>query len=158
MREVQWSEVQRDPKSVAKLVDHEDVRIRRRDGAPLVLTREDRAAESSGGAMVAARAVRAAFDRFAPDELIDMLSEEFPWAAVLPSGVRSEFALDFARTFRACAELGNWGPIDQTVHEWKATARVYLDPSLVEDLTEPIEEDFGPVPPPEGGERGPEEG
>ena len=42
VREVQWSELQRDPKSVAALADAGDVRVRRRDGAPLVLSREDR--------------------------------------------------------------------------------------------------------------------
>ncbi|RKT86236.1 hypothetical protein SAMN05421805_102132 [Saccharopolyspora antimicrobica] len=152
MREVQWSEVQRDPKGVAELVDQGDVRIRRRDGAPLVLTREDRAAGVSEGAVIAARAVRAAFDRFSPDELIDVLSEEFPWAALLPSGARSEFALDFAQTFRASAELGSWVPLQQTLREWKATALVYTDPELVKALTEPVTEDFGPVPPPEGGD------
>ncbi|MDA3628929.1 hypothetical protein OU415_26080 [Saccharopolyspora sp. WRP15-2] len=152
MREVQWSEVQRDPKSVAELVDQGDVRIRRRDGAPLVLTREDRASGESDGAMLAGRAVRAVFDRFSPDELIDILSEEFPWAALLPSGARSEFALDFVRTFRASAELGSWAPLNQTVHEWKATALVYTDPELVRALTEPANEDFGRVPPPEGGD------
>lgn len=150
MREVQWSEVQRDPKAVAELVDQGDVRIRRRDGAPLLLTREDRAAGESGGAVIAARAVRAAFKRLAPDELIDMLSEEFPWAALLPSGERSDFALDFAQTFRASAELGTWAPLDQMLHEWKATALIYTDPELVKRLSGPIEGDFGPLPPPEG--------
>ncbi|MBB5155807.1 hypothetical protein [Saccharopolyspora phatthalungensis] len=150
MREVQWSEVQRDPKGVAELVDQGDVRIRRRDGAPLILTREDRTVGASEGAATAARAVRAAFKHLSPDELIDMLSEEFPWVALLPSGERSEFALDFAQTFRASAELGSWAPLSQTVHEWKATALVYTDPELVKRLSGPIEGDYGPVPPPEG--------
>lgn len=41
-RDPRRSELQRDPKSVAALADSGDVRLRRRDGADLLLTREDR--------------------------------------------------------------------------------------------------------------------
>src|SRR5437763_13816621 len=111
MQEVQWSEVQRDPKGVAALVDEGDVRIRRRDGAPLVLTREDRAAGSAEGSVIAARALRAVMHNLPPDALVDALTEEFPWIGLLPSGSRTEFADDFVRTFRIAAELGYWAPL-----------------------------------------------
>jgi hypothetical protein len=55
---VQWSELQRDPKGVAALADRGDVRVRRRDGAALLLTREDRASSTAEGAVAAARALR----------------------------------------------------------------------------------------------------
>jgi hypothetical protein len=34
--------------------------------------------------------------------------------------------------------------------EWKATAAVYADPALVEELIRPLESDLGPVPAPDG--------
>jgi hypothetical protein len=70
---------------------------------------------------------------------------------VISNLLATALALDFAKTFRACAEVGNRAPLNQTVHEWKATAVVYTDPDLLQALTEPANEDFGPVPPPEGG-------
>ena len=57
-REVQWSELQRDPKSVAALADSGDVRVRRRGGAALLLMREDRVSAVGEGAFTAARALR----------------------------------------------------------------------------------------------------
>ncbi|MBO0807474.1 MAG: hypothetical protein J2P32_04115, partial [Actinobacteria bacterium] len=56
--EVQWSELQRDPKGVAALADQGDVRVRRRDGVPLLLVREDTAEAVTQGALAAARALR----------------------------------------------------------------------------------------------------
>lgn len=120
----------RDPKGVAELVDQNDVRVRRRDGAPLLLTREDRTAGSSEGG------------------LIDLLTDEFPWISLLPEGSRSSFAVDFVQNFRISADLGQWAALDQTVHEWKATAAVCADPALAGQLTGPVEGDLGPVPPP----------
>ncbi|MFC9894337.1 hypothetical protein ACFVMC_11640 [Nocardia sp. NPDC127579] len=38
----------------------------------------------------------------------------------------------------------------QMLHEWHATALIYADPVLSRKLSEPIEGDFGPVPPPMG--------
>ncbi len=148
MREVQWSEVQRDPKGVAELVDQKDVRVRRRDGAPLLLTREDRTASSSEGAVTAARALRNVLHHLSPDALIDLLTDEFPWISLLPEGSRSSFAVDFVQNFRISADLGQWAALDQTVHEWKATAAVCADPALAGQLTGPVEGDLGPVPPP----------
>jgi len=49
---------QRDPKSVAALADEGDVGVRRRGGAALLLTREDRVQSASEGAISAARALR----------------------------------------------------------------------------------------------------
>lgn len=130
------------------MVDQGDVRIRRRDGAPLMLTREDRASESSEGAVTAARALRNVLHHMSPEALIEALRDEFPWADLLPVESRSEFAADFAHAFRVSAELGYWAPLNQSMHEWKATAAVYADPALADHLSGPVEGDLGPVPPP----------
>jgi hypothetical protein len=58
--EVQWSDVQRDPKSVAAKADNAPVRVHRGDGVPLVLMREDRAVAAEQDAVTAARALRMA--------------------------------------------------------------------------------------------------
>lgn len=146
--EVQWSELQRDPKEVAKLADAGAVRVRRRDGAPLLLVQEDRAQAANQGAISAARAVRGIFDHLSPEAATTALRSEFPWMDVLPTQSIPRFVEDFVRAFAAASELGQWTLLEQTVQEWRSTAAIYADPTLSEQLSGPIEGDFGPVPTP----------
>lgn len=151
--EVQWSELQRDPKGVAALADQGDVRVRRRDGAALLLTREDRVASTAEGAVAAARALRNLLSQL-PAEAVDAaaraLADEFPWVDVLPEADRAHFVADFVRAFQASAEMGQWSVLAQTVREWRNTAAVHADPVLAGQLTDPLnrDADFGAVPNP----------
>ncbi|MER5392075.1 DUF6247 family protein [Saccharopolyspora sp. NPDC002686] len=77
-----------------------------------------------------------------------MTIDEFPWLEKLPPEARAEFERDYARVARLSAGSGDRSELDQTVHEWKATALIYDDPELVRRLTEPVTTDYGPVPPP----------
>ena len=148
--EVQWSELQRDPKGVAALADQGDVRVRRRDGVPLLLVREDCAISAAEGALTAARALRNALAHLSVEDASDSLTEEFPWADLLPESDRRRFAADFVRAVQASAELGRWSVLTQVIVEWKATATIYADPVLVEELGRSLDGDFGPVRAPEG--------
>ena len=148
--EVQWSELQRDPKGVAALADQGDVRVRRRDGVPLLLVREDSAEAAAVGALSAARALRNALAHLAPEQAVDVLVEEFPWLDLMPDADRRSFANDFVRAVAASAELGRWSVLAQVVIEWRSTAAIYADPALAVELTRPLDGDLGPVPAPEG--------
>ncbi|ATE57884.1 DUF6247 family protein [Actinosynnema pretiosum] len=146
--EVQWSQLQRDPKSVAALADEGDVRVRRRDGADLLLTREDRVSASAEGAVSAARALRNVLSHLPPEAAAGALVDEFPWVDVLPEDDRAHFVADFARAFQASAELGQWSVLAQVVREWRNTAAVHADPVLAAELARPVTDDFGVVPAP----------
>ena len=146
--EVQWSELQRDPKGVAALADAGDVRVRRRDGAPLLLTREDRAKATGEGSQTAARALRNALTHLPPAQAAEVLKDEFPWVDLLPPLDVALFVTDFVRAVQASAELGTWIVLSQTITEWMATASVHADPELHERLTVPVDMDFGLVPDP----------
>lgn len=148
--EVQWSELQRDPKGVAALTDDGDVRVRRRDGPALLLTREDRAQSTADGSVAAARALRNVLAHLPHEVAARALIEEFPWVDFLPEQARRQFVVDFARAFQASAELGQWSALDRTVQEWKSTAAIHADPVLAEQLRGPVEDDFGAVLPPSG--------
>lgn len=150
MTEVQWSELQRDPKGVAALADRGDVRVRRRDGVALLLVREDSAEAAAVGALSAARALRNVLAHLPPDDAVGALTEEFPWLDLLPEADRRQFASDFVRAVQASAELGRWSVLAQVIVEWRATATIHADPALAEELTRPLDDDFGPVPAPEG--------
>lgn len=148
--EVQWSELQRDPKGVAALADQGDVRVRRRDGVPLLLVREDSATSAADGAVGAARALRTALAHLPGEAAAEVLVEEFPWADLLPAAERLQFVSDFVRAVGASAELGRWSVLAQVLVEWKATAAVHTDPALVAELSRPLEDDLGLVPAPTG--------
>src|SRR2546423_14844263 len=102
--EVQWSELQRDPRGVAALAERDDVRIRRRDGGSLLLAREDRAHAAADGALAASRALRTALQRLG-DAAHEALTEEFPWLELLPVEDRHRFAAEFGRAVQTSAEL-----------------------------------------------------
>jgi hypothetical protein len=146
--EVQWSELQRDPKGVAALADQGDVRVRRRDGVPLLLVREDAVASAADGAVSAARALRNALAHLSGEAAAEVLVEEFSWVDLLPAADRLQFVSDFVRAVGASAELGRWSVLAQVLVEWKATAAVYADPALVAELSRPLNDDLGPVPAP----------
>lgn len=61
---------------------------------------------------------------------------------------RVQFVTNFVRVVQGSAEMGQWTPLAQTVREWNATAAIHADPELVEQLTSPLNDDFGAVPNP----------
>jgi hypothetical protein len=126
------------------------VRVRRRDGVPLLLVREDSATAGADGAVSAARALRTALAHLPAGNAVDALAEEFPWMELLPEPDRRQFVADFVRAVGASAELGRWSVLAQVLTEWKATATIYADPLLADELTGSLEQDLGPVPAPEG--------
>jgi hypothetical protein len=153
--EVQWSELQRDPKGVAALADQGEVRVRRRDGVPLLLLREDSVESAAVGAVSAARALRNALVHLPGEQGVEVLAEEFPWVDVLSGKDRARFVSDFVRAVSASAELGRWSLLAQVVQEWRSTAAVLADPALAAELGRPldgvdVDTDFGAVPAPEG--------
>jgi len=85
--------------------------------------------------------------RFSADEV---LCDEFSWIDMLPEEDRAVFVGGFVRAFRASAELGAWQSLDQLVTEWKATAIVHSDRAPAGLLAEPVVDDLGPVPKPDG--------
>lgn len=132
------------------MADQGDVRVRRRDGVPLLLVREDSVEAAAVGAVSAARALRNALAHLSPDEAVGSLVEEFPWLDLMPEVDRRLFATDFVRAVAASAELGRWSVLAQVIIEWRATAAVHADPAMAGELTRPLSDDLGPVPAPEG--------
>lgn len=124
--------------------------MRRRDGVPLLLVREDRASSAADGALTAARVLRSVLVHLSPEVAANALSEEFPWVELLPVAERQQFSADFVRAAQASAELGQWSVLAQVIVEWKATAAIHADPALAEQLSGPLDDDLGPVPAPEG--------
>jgi hypothetical protein len=118
---------------------------------PLLLLREDQASSAAEGGLTAARALRNALAHLSAEHAAEVLTEEFPWVELLPPSERARFASDFVRAVQASAELAQWSVLAQVLGEWKSTAAIYAQPGLAEELTRPIDGDFGLIPAPDSG-------
>lgn len=147
--ERQFSDLLRNPKDVTGDVEQNDVLLRRRDQPDLRLSRADREVERTDAFRAMARAFRnlALHNRGA---LGDALVDAFGWMEFLPASDRKQFADEFARVVTAAAEIDNYGPLGQLIREWRATAEIWADPSLVKKLRQPIQTNGAPVPSPPG--------
>ncbi len=148
--EVRWSELARDPKAVAAKVDQGDVSVRRRDGATLRMTREDRVVGDLEALGLAARLLRDVFDepKFR-ESVLSAVATELGWTSFLPEPERAIFLDEFARTAGAAADVGTLAPLAQLVREWRATAAVWADPELASQLARSIAGDGSTVPAPD---------
>ena len=71
------------------------------------------------------------------EQVWEPLLEVHAWLRFLPEQERPTFLREFTETVAACAALGNNAPLAQLLHEWKATAAIYADPTLTVALKRP---------------------
>lgn len=141
-----WSFLLRHSGEILDLVERQDVRLQRRDGDDLLLVTVEREKGIREGLDMAARVLQAAAQhaeirRALADDVVSSLE----WSRFLPRADRETLVDEFADTIRACVELGHFQPLTQLIREWKATAAVHADPSLVKALRAPVEPDAGRV-------------
>lgn len=66
----------------------------------------------------------------------EALMEVFPWMEPLPLAERLRFSHELVRAVQASAQL---------LVEWEATAAIFADPKLVEQMRGPVDGDLGEV-------------
>lgn len=157
MTVLQWSDLARNPRQIAEIVDRDgEARIERRGHEQLVLIEARRYDSAIEHLETLTRLVRSLLLTRAIEVAV---KETFPWTGALPVDGREEFFAEFVDTFRTCKDLDVWVPLDQMLIEWKATATIYADPELAAALRGPHTPEVGlpPVLPPDmpaGGEPG----
>lgn len=137
METVTITEMLRNPKGVIRKLDKtREVLIQRRDATPLRLSLSSRVEAEREGVALLARVLRKALQKRAEleDTVWEPIVDAYPWLRFLPKKERGVFLREFAETTEACAAFGNTGALSQLLHEWKATAKVYLDPALTKVL------------------------
>ena len=127
------------------------LRLVRRDGEDLVLESAKRSEADAQGALTAARVIS---EMLRSDEtaalVLTVLPAVFPWIRFLPDAAARQFAVEFADTARAAAEMGNMAPVVPVIEAWRATAEINSDPELYKALSVPLDAtDYGPVLDPE---------
>jgi len=75
----------------------------------------------------------------------DIVPEVFPWVAFLSGDEVREFVVELVSTMRAADSIDNPAPVIQLIDSWRHTAEVLADPELAAVLTQPSDDDHGPV-------------
>lgn len=145
--------IQHSRETVARLEQSQSRRLRlvRRDGEDLVLESAERAEADEQAALTAARLIAEMLrGEETAQPVLQVLPAVFPWMRFLPEAAIRAFAVEFAETALASAELGNMAPLAPVIAAWRSTAEVYADPDLHRALGVPLDGmDYGPVPRPE---------
>jgi len=76
--------------------------------------------------------LRAAARSLPPSAVLSL--KELPWLRQLDAENRSLFVEEYAATYAAALENGDWQPLDDLVGEWQATAEALGDEGLRELL------------------------
>jgi len=123
------------------------IRLRRRDDVDLVITTADRYEQEHEVIGMTVRFFGALVLHRDAESMLALLPDVFPWIIFMPEDSHRVFLDEFVTTLRAALDLDNFAPVAQLITEWKHTAEVYADPTLLAVLTRAAD-DFGPVPAP----------
>lgn len=111
--------------------EHQDVVLRRRDGADLILglrSREESVRSALG--VLARLLVAASIDPDTRDRVASALTVSLPWTSFLPERERAEFFQALTAKAAACVDLDTFEPLARLIDGWRATAEVYGVPEL----------------------------
>lgn len=151
--EVNFSDLQRDPKEVVRKLERSTsraVRIRRRerDQQDLVLVAADRAAQASEAASATARIFIELMKQDAGARaLVEVLPAAFPWVRYFAKDQVQAFVLEFVDVIERSESLGNPAPLAELIAAWRNTAEILADPELARILSQDGD-DFGAAPQP----------
>jgi type IV secretory pathway TrbD component len=138
MTEKTFTDLQRNAAHVASLAAGQDVHIRRRDSKDLLLVDFDREMGIRDGFEFAARLLQGMLATGQGLPLFaDALTDNAPWTSFLTPQDRIDFLKEFTTTAQASLATGSFGPLGQLLREWQATAAVYADQSVLQELNQP---------------------
>ena len=146
------SDMIRSSGDVLRQAERQDVVLRRRDGADMMLVDLEREQGIRQSLADAARII-AGFgggSEASVKHVAKALPSSLPWTQFLPDHERLAFLEEFAATATACIETEVFEPLAQLSREWRATAAVYADPRLLGTLTGPADADGSLVKRPSG--------
>lgn len=144
------SDMIRSSGEVLREAERQDVVLRRRDGADMMLVDLEREQGIRQSLSDAARII-AGFgggSKASVKYLAASLPAALPWTRFLPPAERLAFLGEFAATATACIDADVFEPLAQLSREWRATAAVHADPKLLETLMGSGDPDGSPVPRP----------
>ncbi|MGC4890228.1 hypothetical protein [Micromonospora sp. DT227] len=147
--ELPFSEFLHHPAATAdRLEKVRALRLRRRGAGDLALTRADQLERDAVVVDFTARLL-AGMVRAEPSVVVRrVLGEALPWVAFLPDEDVDQLLAELTTTAQGAASLENLSPVAVLLTQWRHTAEVHADPTLLEHVGREPSGDFGPVPEP----------
>ena len=139
----------RDPNAVVERLQLMDVVLHRRNDEDLRLSLDSRSEAIETSVELVSRLLLTALADRAVREHLRASVNAIPWLKFLPEWERDAFFEDFFRTAEAAAGLGVMAPLGRVLREWRATAAIYADPMLAQELRRPVPGDGDRVPQPD---------
>lgn len=136
----------RDPNAIVEQLERSDVVLHRRNAGDLRLSLQSRSHADDESLRFIARLLGEALSDDVVRARFVSAAVAIPWVTLLPADDRQTFVEELIRTAEAAGELGSMAPLAQLLVEWKATAAIHADPSLVIELKRPIAEIGSRVP------------
>jgi hypothetical protein len=129
-----WSELQRSPGAVENAInEYRKVKIIRRGKSPLVLSAID--AADTGLQEATTVLAHVLGETAVLDGIAQRAAAIWPWLPLFDDDDRRTFSIDLATTLRACASLGEFGPLELLLTRWRNTASAL---ALGVDLKTPV--------------------
>lgn len=138
----------RDPNAVVERLQLTDVVLHRRNDEDLRLSLDSRSEAIETSVEVVGRLLLSALADRAVRERLRASVNAIPWLKFLPERESDAFFEDFFRTAEGAADLGVMAPLGRVLREWRATAAIYADPMLAQELRRPVPGDGDRVPEP----------
>lgn len=143
-------------KAIRKPPDRPNGRIRgkpaerawRRDAADLALIRADQLERDTSVVNFTARLLAGLVRTENVTALRQALPDALPWSTFLPPEDVDMLLADLVDTAQGAAALENLTPIALLLTQWRHSAEIYADPTLLAILTREPDGDLGSVPPP----------
>lgn len=147
--ELPFSEFLHRPAAAADRLDNvRALRLRRRDAGDLALTRADQLERDALVVDFTARLL-AGLVRTEPGEVVRrVLGEALPWVAFLPDEDFDQLLAELTTVAQGAASLENLSPIAVLLTQWRHTAEIHADPTLLAIVSREPSGDLGPVPVP----------
>jgi hypothetical protein len=148
--ELPFSEFLHHPAATAdRLENVRALRLRRRDAGDLALTRADQLERDAVVVDFTARLL-AGMVRTEPLAAVRrVLGEALPWVAFLPDEDVDQLLGELTTVAQGAASLENLSPVAVLLTQWRHTAEIHADPTLLELVGREPSGDFGPVPAPD---------
>lgn len=120
---------------ILELAADQDVLLKRRDGADMLLVEAERESGLRDGFAVAASVIAAAIaDKVSADLVVTRLETAVPWTEPLPVAARHQLLRDFANGGSAAFATGDFTSLARLLDEWRETARIYGDDQALADF------------------------
>lgn len=126
------------------------LRLRRRDAEDLALIKADQLERDAVVIDFTARLLAGLIRSNSLDAVRRVLVDALPWVTFLPDSDVDQLLSELVEVSQGAASLDNLNPVAVLLAQWRHTAEIYADPTLLDIISREPEGDFGPAQPSAG--------